>query len=171
MLQKLLSSLPPPLGRCAVHRGRRFHQRVYAGSTRACRARAERTVILVEPNEAGGWTTTGPAETKALADLFDPEAEAEKRERLRAQIEENKVDLSAAGLPTDKLAARARLPIQVVEAEVKAYAKANPGLVAKRLDGRLVLFREGSVARVPRRFRRCSNAVDRTHESLVRTQG
>ena len=33
----------------------------------------------------------------------------------------------------------------LVEAELRAYAKAHPGLVAKRLDGRVVLFREGSV--------------------------
>jgi chromosome segregation ATPase len=41
------------------------------------------------------------------------------------------------------------LPIQVVEQELKAYARANPGLSAKRLDGRIVLFREGSVPAEP----------------------
>jgi hypothetical protein len=34
--------------------------------------------------------------------------------------------------------------VQLVEAALKEYARANPGLVAKRLDGRVVLFREGS---------------------------
>lgn len=106
--------------------------------------RAERAVVLVEPNGAGGWTVTGPAETKNIADLFDPEAEAEKRGRVRAAIEEAKVDLLTGGIAVDRLAAKTKLPAPLVEAEIKNYAKANPGLVAKRLDGRFVLFREGS---------------------------
>jgi len=32
-----------------------------------------RTVILVEPNEAGGWRASGPAEFADMIDLFDPE--------------------------------------------------------------------------------------------------
>ena len=106
--------------------------------------RTDRTVVLAEPNEAGGWTVTGPAETKALTDLFDPEVEEEKRSRVLEQIEEGKMHLSGTGIATDKLAAQTRLPVQFVEGELKAYAKANPGLVARRLDGRVVLFREGS---------------------------
>jgi hypothetical protein len=35
----------------------------------------DRTVVLVEPNDAGGWNSYGPVETKALVDLFDPEAD------------------------------------------------------------------------------------------------
>jgi len=35
--------------------------------------------------------------------------------------------------------------VQVVETELKNYAKNTPGLVAKRLDGRVVLFREGTM--------------------------
>ncbi len=144
-LQKQLAALPPSLGgvpsTVVIVSTGGFTLEAHELAER----RAERTVILVEPNEAGGWTTTGPAETKALADLFDPEAEAEKRDRLRSHLEESKVDLLGPGIATDKLAARAKLPIQMVEAEVKAYARANPGLVAKRLDGRVVLFREGSV--------------------------
>jgi hypothetical protein len=41
--------------------------------------RADRTVVLAEPNKAGGWAVHGPVETKALVDLFDPEAEESKR--------------------------------------------------------------------------------------------
>ena len=107
--------------------------------------RADRTVILAEPNDAGGWTVTGPVETKALSDLFDPEGESEKRERVRELIEENKVDLLGGGIATDRVAAKTQLPVQVVEAELKNYAKNTPGLVAKRLDGRVVLFREGTM--------------------------
>ncbi len=104
----------------------------------------ERTLVLVEPNDAGGWSVYGPPETKALVDLFDPEADTEKRQRIHKLIDEMKVDLLTSGIATDKLAAKAQLPLQLIETELKSYAKSNPGLVAKRLDGRVVLFREGS---------------------------
>jgi hypothetical protein len=105
--------------------------------------RADRTLILVQPNDAGGWTPTGPTETKALVDLFDPEADHLKRSRVRAFIAENEIELMSSGLATDKVAAKTQLPLQFVEAELKSYAREKPGLSAKRLDGRIVLFREG----------------------------
>jgi hypothetical protein len=105
--------------------------------------RADRTLILVQPNDAGGWTATGPVETKALTDLFDPEADEQKRNRIRSYIAENDLDLLSSGIPVDKVAAKTQLPLQLVEAELKSYAKDKPGLSAKRLDGRIVLFREG----------------------------
>jgi hypothetical protein len=106
--------------------------------------RADRTLIMVEPNDAGGWSVTGPVETKALVDLFDPEAEGQKRDRVREAIETSRTELLTGGVAADRVVARTQLPIQLVEAELKAYAKEHAGLVAKRLDGRVVLFQEGS---------------------------
>jgi hypothetical protein len=111
----------------------------------AAQRTADRTVILAEPNDAGGWNSWGPVETKALVDLFDPEKEEEKRRRIREQIDADKVDLLQAGISAEKIAAKSQLPLQFIEAELKSYAKSNPGLVSKRLDGRVVLFREGSM--------------------------
>jgi hypothetical protein len=105
--------------------------------------RADRTLILVQPNDAGGWTPTGPIETKALVDLFDPEADDQKRQRIRAFVADHDIDLLTSGIATDRVAAKLQLPLQLVEAELKSYAKDKPGLSAKRLDGRIVLFREG----------------------------
>jgi hypothetical protein len=105
---------------------------------------ADRTVILASPNSAGGWSIIGPPETKGLADLFDPEADAEKRRRIRQAIEESRVDLGGAGLAADRIAAKTQVPQTVVDAELKLYAKENAGLAAKRLDGKLVLFRQGA---------------------------
>jgi hypothetical protein len=48
-------------------------------------------------------------------------------------------------LPADRIAAATQLPITLVEDELKSYAKQN-GLVAKRLEGTVVLFREGNVS-------------------------
>jgi hypothetical protein len=106
--------------------------------------RPDRTVVLVAPNREGGWTMIGPPETKALTDLFDPEAEDEKRQRIRAMIEEARADLTGAGVASDRVAARTQLPATLIEAELKRYAKENVGLVAKRLDGRMVLFRQAA---------------------------
>jgi hypothetical protein len=105
--------------------------------------RADRTLIFVQPNEAGGWKVSGPVETKSLVDLFDPEAEHLKRQRIRNYVKENAVDLLTTGIATDKVAAKTQLPLQVVEQELKSYAKELPGHSAKRIDGRIVLFREG----------------------------
>lgn len=107
---------------------------------------AGRTVVLVEPNEAGGFTVSGPAEVKELVDLLDPEAESQKRQRIRAAIEESKLEMLSGGVAADRLAARTRLPVQLVEAELKSYAGQTAGMAARRLDGRLVLFREGSTS-------------------------
>lgn len=104
---------------------------------------AQQTLILAEPNDAGGWTIHGPSETKALNDLLDPEAETGKRQRVRDAIGQMQMDLMGGGIAADKLSARTQVPLQIVEAELKSYAKAS-GLVAKRLDGRVVLYREGS---------------------------
>jgi hypothetical protein len=108
--------------------------------------RADRTLILVEPNGAGGFNVYGPVETKAVVDLFDPEAEDEKRRRIRGFVDAQQSELAGSGIAADRVAAGTQLPIHVVEAELKSYAKSGAGLAAKRLDGRLVLFREGSAA-------------------------
>ena len=105
--------------------------------------RSDRTVILVEPNDAGGWHVIGPTPVKYLLDLLDPEADADKRKRVRQQLDASKMELISGGIAADRIAAKVQLSQQLVDAELKAYASEN-GLVAKRLDGRLVLFREGS---------------------------
>jgi hypothetical protein len=107
---------------------------------------ADRTLIMAEPNDAGGWMVSGPAETKAMVDLFDPEAEQAKRKRVRDAIQEAKVEMLSSGLATDGIAAKTQLPLGLIENELKSYAKENAGLVAKRLDGRVVLFRESAGA-------------------------
>ena len=148
-VNKLLSQMPPSLGGVPVTLVLLSTSGFTMEAHELAERRADRTVILVEPNDAGGWTVTGPAETKALSDLFDPEGEDQKRQRVREIIEQSRVDLLTSGVATDRIAARTQLPVQVVEAELKTYAKNTPGLVAKRLDGRVVLFREGTAMPQP----------------------
>jgi hypothetical protein len=106
--------------------------------------RADRTLILVEPNDAGGWSVTGPAQVKALADLFDPEVDTDKRKRIREAIDQSRADLLSGGVSAARLAVATKLPLQLIEEELKSYAKEGDGMVARRLEGNIVLFREGT---------------------------
>ncbi len=144
-VSKILSEMPPPIGNVPSTVVLMSTSGFTIEAHELAERRADRTVVLVEPNKAGGWAVYGPVETKALVDLFDPEADESKRERVREEIGIATGELTAAGIASDKLAARTLLPMQLVESELKNYAKAHPGLVAKRLDGRVVLFQEGSV--------------------------
>lgn len=143
-LQKLLAALPPSPGgiptTLVVVSTSGFTIEAHEVADR----RPDRTVLLAEPNDAGGWTIVAPPQTKALADLFDPEAEDQKRNRLREFIEANKVDLLTSGIAAERIASKTHLPLPYVEAELKAYVREHPGLNCKRLDGRVVLFREGA---------------------------
>jgi hypothetical protein len=144
-LQKLLASMPPPPpGGVPTTVVLMSTSGFTLEAREVADRRPDRTVILVEPNDAGGWTAIGPAQTRAIADLFDPEGEEQKRKRVREFLDANKVDLLTSGIAAERIAARTQLPPQFVEQELKAYAKENPGLTSKRLDGRVVLYREGA---------------------------
>ena len=145
-VEKFLAALPPPIKKTPTT----IVLMSTSGFTREAQevaARdASRTVILLEPNDAGGFTVYGPTETAAINELFDPEAEEEKRQRVRDAIAAGQMELGSSGIASDRLAAKTQLSPTMVEAELKSYAAKHPGLAAKRLDGRLVLFREGSAA-------------------------
>lgn len=105
---------------------------------------ASRTLVMVEPNAAGGFSVWGPAEMKALTDLIDPETVNDKRNRVRQYVKQMDSALSDAGLPSDKCVLATMLPLAIVEDEFRAIAKGEKGMTAKRLDGRIVLYREGA---------------------------
>lgn len=104
------------------------------------------SLILVEPNEAGGWKITGPARLLDLCEQLDPEKVAEKRKRVRSEIELKTAELLMGGLPARSIAEKTQLPLQLVEDELELYGSQTPGLVARRLDGNVVLFREGAAS-------------------------
>ena len=104
-----------------------------------------RTVVLVEPNEMGGWKVTAPAEVPSLALLMDPELEADKRRRIREEVQRNQADLLGGGVSAERIATATQLPVELVEDELESYAR-DSGLQARRLSGQVVLYREGSSA-------------------------
>ncbi len=142
---RAMRELPPPL------RGEPVTIVLFssAGFTPEAREFAERSptnTILAESNEAGGFSLYGPTSLRELKQLLDPEAEQQKRDRVVAAIAERNGDLTGSGIAADHLAIQTQLPIQLVESELKSYARNHAGLTARKLDGRLVLFREGSLA-------------------------
>lgn len=143
-IQKVLSEIPPPLKGAPTTLVLMSTSGFTLEAHEIAERRADRTLILVEPNQAGGWSVYGPPEMRALSELFDPEGEEPKRRRVIEDIEAHRDELTAGGVAADKVAGRTQLPIQLIEAELKNHARSNPGLAAKRLDGRVVLFREGT---------------------------
>lgn len=105
---------------------------------------SERTVVLVEPNASGGWSIHTPSELSGIKHLFDPEPDATKSRRVEQAIDLMTDELITGSISAEKLAIVTELPLQQVEDTLKSYAKRTPGLQSKRLDGRLLLFREGS---------------------------
>jgi hypothetical protein len=148
-LQKLLSTMPPPPpGGVPTTLVILSTSGFTIEAREVADRRPDRTVILVEPNDAGGWTAIGPAQTRAIADLFDPEAEEHKRKRVKDFIEANRSDLLTSGIAAERIATRTQLPQQFVEHELKTYAR-DHGITAKRLEGRLVLFSEQLLSSAP----------------------
>jgi hypothetical protein len=145
-IQKVLSEVPPPLKGAPTTLVLMSTSGFTLEAHEVAERRADRTLILVEPNDAGGWNVYGPPETRALSELFDPEGEEPKRQRVQQDIEAHRDALTGGGIAADKVAARTHLPIQLVDAELKGYAAGHAGLSARRLDGRMVLFREGTAA-------------------------
>jgi hypothetical protein len=122
-VQKVLASLPPSLGGVPTTVVLMSSSGFTLEAHEVADRRPERTVILVEPNDAGGWTAVGPVQTKAIAELFDPEAEEQKRRRVREFLDANKVELLTGGIAAEKIATRTQLPQQFVESELRAYAR------------------------------------------------
>lgn len=143
-LQKLISAVPPPLAGVPTTLIVVATSGFTIESHELVDRRADRTLVLMEPNEGGGWSIHGPSEVQALTELLDPEDDPQKRERISQAIAAAEAELLTSGITGDRIAGKTQLPIQLVESELKSWAQARPGLIARRLDGRMVVFREGT---------------------------
>src|SRR5438045_2613278 len=72
---KILGEMPPSLGGVPTTVVLLSTSGFTLEAHEATDRRPDRTLVLVEPNAAGGWGVHGPVEMKALVDLFDPEAD------------------------------------------------------------------------------------------------
>ena len=142
--RRAIAAIPPPLGKTPTT----VVLISTSGFDADARELADRTsqsnVILVEPTTAGGWHVHGSTEIQGLLDLLNPETEDRKEKRVHGTIESAVDEMIEGSLSADKLALKTELPLMTVESALKSFAKQKPGLVAKRFDGRLLLYREGS---------------------------
>jgi division protein CdvB (Snf7/Vps24/ESCRT-III family) len=115
-----------------------------ADAAEMARTNPQYSLILAEPNDSGGWTIHASAAERALADALDPEQQEEKRDRVRSYLAEHDFEVVSGGLAAERIAASTQLPVQIVEVELKSYAREHPGLAARKIDGRMMLYREGS---------------------------
>ena len=106
---------------------------------------SERAVVLVEPNDAGGWNVHGSTEISGVLEILDPESITSKERRTHRTIDEMADALLGSSLSAEQLVVVTQLPLMTVESAVKSYAAQHTGLTARRLDGRLLLYREGSL--------------------------
>ncbi len=133
------------VGRHSLDRRHHVHLRLHPRRPRSRSKMKDRTVILVWPNEFGGWVGFRPARRTGFRRIVRSGTGSGKaRPHPRRDRMPTAFRSCRRGSPPINLAAKLQLSPQLVESELKSYAKENPGLTAKRLDGRLVLFREGS---------------------------
>ena len=142
--RRAIAAVPPPLGKVPTT----LVLVSTSGFDVDARELAERTsvhnVMLLEPTASGGWAVHGSTEIHGVLDLLNPETDAKREQRLHRTIDDHVDELADGSLAAEKLAVATELPLQSVEDALKSYAKRHPGLVAKRFDGRLLLYREGT---------------------------
>lgn len=101
------------------------------------------TVILIEPDEGGGWKVrpTSDKVDHRILELFDPEDQTEKIDRARQLIDEHSADLLSGGLTASVIARKANLPEHLVRRAFDQLAARDPELHAHREDGECYLYR------------------------------
>ncbi len=100
-------------------------------------------VIAVEPNSGGGWKTAAITSgmDPRITRLFDPEAEAEKRARVRRAIEARRADLLIGGISMESLIRELNIGARIVEGVLEEMAHSDPELRISRIDGLAVIYR------------------------------
>lgn len=106
------------------------------------------SLVLVEPRQDGGWTTTpvGDRADARLCRLFDLEAESQKINRVRELIQERSAELLAGGLSARSLAATLGLPANAVRRTLERIAAEDPELRLSTRSGEVLLFRGAPAA-------------------------
>ncbi len=106
------------------------------------------TLVLIEPQEGGGWRLTGMSDdlSEQVLAMFDPEAVSRKLDRVRGEIERRGADLLVSGLNAASMAARLDLPEAVVAEAFEQAAMAEPELKVTRNSGGVLLIRSAAPA-------------------------
>ncbi len=105
------------------------------------------TLVLIEPDDAGGWrvASSSPGADERILKLFDPEGDRDKISRARATVEELSADLLTGSLSAEAVAERAKLPEPLVRRAFEELAAEDPELRISRKNGECLLFRGAPV--------------------------
>lgn len=118
------------------------------------------TVVLVEPDEHGGWRTTSGGEgmDPAILQLFDPEDAQEKVDRVRELVKNRSADLLTGSLTASSVAKELGLQEHLVRRGFEQAAGADPELRVSKNNRQCLLYR-GAPAR--RQENQSMNVIDR----------
>jgi hypothetical protein len=105
------------------------------------------SVVLVEPRDDGGWSTTplGEAEDPRIVRLFDLEGTSQKITRVREYVEEHSAELLTGGLSAEDVAAAVGMPRPIVERALQVIASEDPELRTSSRAGQTLLYRGAPV--------------------------
>jgi hypothetical protein len=111
------------------------------------------TVVLIEPDQHGGWQVGSADEhvDPRIIALFDPEDIEQKVGRVREEISARSADLLTGSLSTEQLAADLALPESLVRTAFVRIAETDPELRLTEQDGQLLLYRGAATDREERR--------------------
>ncbi len=121
------------------------------------------TVVLIEPDEGGGWKIAGSGESSdpRVHRLFDPEGQSQKLDRVRAALESRSADLLTGGVSLSSVSREVSLPPVVVRAAFERVAAADPELRLTAKEGEVLLFR-GAPAQAQEK--KPMNVIDRIRQ-------
>jgi hypothetical protein len=121
------------------------------------------TVVLVEPDGRGGWTTTSAGESAdpRVLRLFDPEGQSQKVERVRKALGQRSADLLTGGVSLSSVVEEAKLPPAVVRQAFEQVARADPELRLTTEGPEMLLFR-GAPAQVQEK--KAMNVIERIRQ-------
>ena len=101
--------------------------------------------ILIEPNDAGGFTMTGPPGARTLLAMLDPESGDERQARVEIELERRKVELLTGAVALDRVAEAVSLPVELVAAAATRWAqRTGDALRVKTVDGVPMLYPDAS---------------------------
>jgi hypothetical protein len=106
------------------------------------------TLVLTEPREDGGWTTTaiGEGVPEPVRQLFDPEDASQKIRRAEEEVERRRADLLAGGVSADSVARELSIPVEMAAEALRRKAISEPELRISSRSGTMVLYHGGPVA-------------------------
>lgn len=106
------------------------------------------TLVLVEPRGEGGWNVMAASPNASPVDckLFDPEAMANKIQRVREEITSRSVDLLTGGLSASAMGERLGVPTKVVAAAFEQASAVDRELRISRHHEDVLLYRGAPVA-------------------------